>query len=85
MEPLRRLPTAQVELSSGNRAGELVVANRSQVLAAGIFVYGKDASQFLHVDRNTLVLLPGEQAVIQCSHPSVRPEQLIVEALNIRR
>ena len=82
---MRRLPTAQVELSNGNRAGELVVANRSQVVAAGVFLYGKDASPFLHVDRNALVLLPGEQAVISCSDPSVRPEQLIVEGLNIRR
>ncbi len=85
LQPLRRLPPAQVELSSGDRAGELVVANRSQVVAAGVFMYGKDASQFLHIDRNALVLLPGEQAVIQCSAPSVRPEQLIVEGLNVRR
>ena len=83
LEPLRRLPDAQVELTSGDRAGQLVVANRSRVLAAGVFLYGKDASQFLHFDRNALVLLPGEQAVIGCSDPFVRPEHLILEGLNV--
>ena len=82
LEPLRRLPPAHVELTSGDGPGVLVATNSSQVLAAGVFLYGKDAAQFLGFDQNALALLPGERVVIHCSDPSARPEQVRVEWFN---
>ena len=42
LEPLCRLPSARVAVAAGERAGELVLTNDSPVLAAGVFLYGKD-------------------------------------------
>ena len=82
LEPLRRLPSAQVTISSKQGRKEWVeVHNSSSVLAVGVFLYGKDASQFLAMDPNGLMLLPDERATIHCSTP-VRPQDIHIEWFN---
>ncbi len=82
LEPLRRLPPTQVDWAFGERAGELVLTNVGQVLAVGVFLYGQDTTQFLGFEANALMLLPGEEAVIQCSDPTIRAEAVRIEWFN---
>ncbi len=84
LEPLRRLPPARVAVVAGDHVGELMLTNGSPVLAAGVSLHGKDATQFLGLAPNALMMLPGEHVVIACSDPLVGPEQVTVEGLNVR-
>ncbi|SFS57809.1 glycoside hydrolase family 2 TIM barrel-domain containing protein [Paenibacillus sp. BC26] len=83
LEPLRRLPAAEVRLRQGDRPEQLILTNMSEMAAIGVYVIQRDASQLIHLDRNYLTLLPGEQLMITSMNGPVSPEDFYVEGMNL--
>ncbi|SDX38406.1 glycoside hydrolase family 2 TIM barrel-domain containing protein [Paenibacillus sp. CF384] len=83
LEPVRRLPEAAVRVRQGALPEQLVLANISETAAVGVFLIQRDASQLIHLDRNYLMLLPGEQLTVTSMEGPVTPEQFYVEGMNL--
>lgn len=83
LEPLRRLPAAEVRLEAGEAANEVVAVNRSATAAIGVFLIQREAGRGIRLSRNYFTLLPGERVAVASDVGTIAPEDFYVEGFNL--
>lgn len=84
LEPLRRLPEANIRVLNGDVPGQLVVENLSDVLAVGVMAIEKMPSRPAELDNNYLILLAHERATISDARCVATPGDFYFEGFNIQ-
>ncbi|WP_256760488.1 glycoside hydrolase family 2 TIM barrel-domain containing protein [Cohnella sp. WQ 127256] len=82
LAPLRSLPQAKIRLLKKDEG--IVLVNDSHICAVGLMLIERDAGRMLQLDRNDLILMPGEQQAVRCAQGSLEQQDLYMEGLNIR-
>lgn len=81
LAPLRSLPQAKIRLLEKDEG--IVIVNDSSICVVGLMVIERDTGRMVQLDRNNLILMPGEQQVVRCAQGSLERQDFYVEGINV--
>ncbi|MCQ6561354.1 glycoside hydrolase family 2 protein [Paenibacillus mendelii] len=82
-KPLRDLPLSNVQISQGALENTMTFTNDSPITAVGVMIREKDASMPLHLERNYLIIHPGEEVTLRSLGGEYALKNIIIEGLNV--